>query len=239
MVCPGKKRPPQPLGAAPCDPMRRRALVRPTGLQPATPGLENRYPDPMKRLSSQALLLVAAPLLLLVLPHALQDPEKQDVASRDCITVIAVRHAEKDRTEPRDPALTEAGEERARELARMLSASGVTHVFSTPYRRTRATVAPLAELMKLEVSEYSPRDPAAFAKQLTQLPPGSVALVSGHSNTTPGLVLALGGEIAELESLNGVPALGDGQYDRLFMATVPPAGHRTKTIELRFGARTK
>ncbi len=235
MVPPGKKRPPQPLSAAPCDPLRRRAMARTTGLQPATPGLENRYPGPMKRLSSQALLLVAAPLLLLVLPHALQDPEKQDVAPRDCITVIAVRHAEKDRTEPRDPALTEAGEERARELARMLSASGVTHVFSTPYRRTRATVAPLAELMKLEVSEYSPRDPAAFAKQLTQLPPGSVALVSGHSNTTPGLVLAMGGNITELETLNGTPALGDDQYDRLFVTTLPPNGQRAKTLELRYG----
>jgi len=117
MITPGKKRPPQPLSAALYDPMRRRALVRQAGLQPATPGLVNLYPGPMKRLSSQALLLVAAPLLLLVLPHALQDPEKQNVAPRDCITVIAVRHAEKDRTEPRDPALTEAGEERARELA--------------------------------------------------------------------------------------------------------------------------
>lgn len=193
----------------------------------------------MKRLSFQALLLVAAPLLLLVLPHVLQDPEGQDAAPRECITVIAVRHGEKDRTEKRDPVLTEAGEERARELARMLSASGVTHVFSTPYRRTRATVAPLAALMELEVTEYSPKDLGSFAKRLAQLPPGSVALVAGHSNTTPSLVLALGGKIVELETLNGVPALGDQQFDRLFVTTLPPAGQQVKTLELRFGAETK
>lgn len=189
----------------------------------------------MKRLSSHALLLVAAPLLLSALVHGLQDPREEADAGRDCITVIAVRHGEKDRSEPRDPTLTEAGEERARELARMLSASGVTHVFSTAYRRTRATVAPLAELMKLEVTEYSPRDLVAFAGKLAQLPPGSVALVAGHSNTTPGLVLALGGEIAELELRHGTQTLGDDQFHRLFITTLPPNGQRAKTLELHYG----
>ena len=189
----------------------------------------------MKRLSSQALILIAAPLLLSVLLHAEQDPGEQEIAPLDCVTVIAVRHAEKGKVDPRDPALTEAGEERARELARMLSKSGVTHVFSTPYHRTRSTVAPLAKLMELEVAEYSPRDMAAFAKKLTQLPSGSVALVAGHSNTTPGLVLAMGGEITELESHNGTPVLGEDQFDRLFVTTLPPNGQRAKTLELRYG----
>jgi hypothetical protein len=66
-----------------------------------------------------------------------------------------------------------------------------------------------------------------------------VALVAGHSNTTPSLVLALGGKIGELETLNGVPALGDQQFDRLFVTTLPPAGQQVKTLELRFGAETK
>ena len=189
----------------------------------------------MKRLSSQALILFATPLLLSVLLHAEQDPGEQETEPRDCVTVIAVRHAEKGKVEPRDPALTEAGEERARELSRMLSKSGVTHVFSTPYQRTRATVAPLAKRMKLEIVEYSPREMATFAKKLTQLPPGSVALVAGHSNTTPGLVLAMGGEIAELGSHHGAPALGEDQFDRLFVTTLPPNGQRAKTLELRYG----
>ena len=189
----------------------------------------------MKRLSFNALFLIAAPLLLSLLLHAEQDVDEQDIRPLDCVTVIAVRHAEKGQTDSRDPGLTEAGEERAQELARMLSKSGVTHVFSTPYRRTQATVAPLAKLMELEVTEYSPRDMAAFAKKLTQLPSGSVALVAGHSNTTPGLVLAMGGEVTELESHNGTPALGEDQFDRLFVTTLPPNGQRAKTLELRYG----
>ena len=193
----------------------------------------------MKRLSYNALILIAAPLLLSLLLNAEQDAEEQDLRPLDCVTVIAVRHAEKGQIDPRDPGLTEAGEERARELARMLSKSGVTHVFSTPYRRTRATVAPLAKLMELELTEYSPRDMVAFAKKLIQLPPGSVALVAGHSNTTPGLVLAMGGEITELESHKGSPALGEDQFDRLFVTTLPPNGQRVKTLELRYGDETE
>jgi phosphohistidine phosphatase SixA len=195
----------------------------------------------MNRVSFLALSLslLAPPLFFAVLPQQAQVPGIDNHLAQECVTVIAVRHAEKDRTERKDPKLTEAGVMRARELSRMLASSGVTHIYSTPYRRTRATVAPTAEAMKLEIQEYSPRDLSGFAKQLAGLPPGSVALVAGHSNTTPSLVLALGGDIAELESLDGVPALGDTQYDRLFVTTLPPAGHRAKTIELRFGKETK
>src|SRR5690348_2764504 len=59
-------------------------------------------------------------------------------------TVILVRHGEKATDDPRDPSLSPAGEARARALAAMLAKAGVTHLFATQYRRTQATISPLA-----------------------------------------------------------------------------------------------
>ncbi|HJP01708.1 MAG TPA: histidine phosphatase family protein [Planctomycetota bacterium] len=150
------------------------------------------------------------------------------------VTVIAVRHAEKATDDPRDPNLTEEGHERARSLARLLSHAGVTHLFSTPYRRTRDTLAPLVKSTGLSLIEYSARDLPSFVKQLSLLPAGSVAVVAGHSNTTPSLVLGLGGDIVGLETVRGRPSLDEAQYDRLFVTTVPGKGSPSTTLELRF-----
>lgn len=196
--------------------------------------------------------LVAAPLLALaalLLPLVLQDgpataptarPGSTEAPGLESlslpVTVIAVRHAEKANDDPRDPGLTEAGAARAEDLAELLAAAGVTHIFSTPYRRTTATVAPLAEALGVEVAEYDPRRMPAFLDRLRDLPAGSVALVSGHSNTTPAVVLALGGELDDLETVQGGPALGEAEYDRLFVLTLGDEDTRTATLELRYGS---
>ena len=159
-------------------------------------------------------------------PLALQDAEPQAAGTQAAstpvapITVIAMRHAEKGADDPRDPHLSEAGTARAAELARLLSHAGVTHLFSTPYHRTRDTLAPLAAALELEVAAYNPAAMDAFLKQLQGLPPGSVAVVAGHSNTTPGVVLGLGGTIADVGSHRGAPALDEAEFDRAFVVTL-------------------
>ena len=162
-------------------------------------------------------------------------PSEDDTAVRRPVTVIAVRHAEKGADDPRDPGLTKEGSLRAAALAKLLSRAGVTHVYSTTYRRTQATVAPLATSLELEVAGYDPRGLSAFAKQLRALPPGSVAVVAGHSNTTPGLVMALGGEIHGLTKARGGPFLGEEEYDRLFLVTLPKTEGAESCVELRYG----
>ena len=80
------------------------------------------------------------------------------------------------------------------------------------------------ETAGLELESYDPRDLAGFAARLREAP--GRHLVLGHSNTTPELVTALGGEatpIAEME------------YDRLYVVTIPPKGAVTTTL-IRFGA---
>jgi len=164
-----------------------------------------------------------------------QDSAAEETAAQRPVTVIALRHAEKGADDPRDPGLTEEGAQRAEALARLLSKAGVTHIFSTDYRRTQATVAPLAAKHKLEVESYNPRDMRGFAKRLGALSSGSVAVVSGHSNTTPSLVLALGGEPAGLATVRGAPSLGEDEYDRLFLVTLSEREGAESCVELRYG----
>jgi len=135
--------------------------------------------------------------------------------------VIAVRHAERadDGAEraARDPALSEVGSDRARCLARTLEHAGVTRVFSTDYVRTRSTARPVAEALGLEVEGYDPRALGTFADVLRDA--GGVVVVVGHSNTTPALVDALGGE--------SVSPIDEHEYDRLYTVFLGDGGVRS------------
>lgn len=122
-------------------------------------------------------------------------------------TAYLVRHAEK--TTEDNPGLTEAGQARAQVLADRLEGVGLTEIWSTDYRRTRETAAPIADRLGLEVKLYNPRDIPAFAAQL-QARPDETVLVVGHSNTTPGLALAMGGDpVSEINEAS--------EYDRLYV----------------------
>ena len=149
------------------------------------------------------------------------------MAAQEETLIFLVRHAERaddgGMASEEDPHLSEAGYARASALAEMLKDSGLTHIHSSDYIRTRETAAPAAEAMSLEVTSYNVRLLDDFAQELLSTP--GRHLVTGHSNTTPDLVTALGGdphgEIAEME------------YDRLYILTVGPAG--VVTVLLRFG----
>lgn len=153
------------------------------------------------------------------------------------LQVFLVRHAEKDSSERRDPGLTEAGEARARALAHTLGSSGVTHLFSTDYRRTRSTLAPLAQAKGLALVVYDPRNPKDIVNRLAALPAGSVAVVAGHSNTTPQLFQTLGG--ARPAGLTKRGFLPEHAFDRLFSVTLFTGSGDMKFVagfEQRYGA---
>lgn len=135
--------------------------------------------------------------------------------------VFAVRHAEK--ADGPDPGLTERGRARARALADLLADAGITHVFSSDYRRTRETAEPLAARLGLPVLTYDARKLPALVERLNALT-GRV-LVVGHSNTTPALVDLLGGD-------PGPPIDEGSEYDRLYWV-VP--GPDPRSLLLRYG----
>ena len=145
------------------------------------------------------------------------------VAQEPAVVVYLVRHAEKV-DDSRDPALDDLGKARATLLAQMLHDAGVTHVWSTDYLRTQHTARPLAVAAGLSVTSYDPRDLPGFAAKLRSS--AGRHLVVGHSNTTPQLVQALGGD-------PGTP-IDDGEYDRLYVVTI--AGGTVTTSLLRFGS---
>jgi len=141
--------------------------------------------------------------------------------------VFLVRHAERATDDPRDPGLTVAGQARARDLARTLADAGITAVWSTSFRRTMETVRPIAEQAGVEIRTYeaSAAGLEAFGQQLRGA--GGRILVSGHSNTTPALVEALGGD--------PVSPMSEDDYDRLYIVTVGTDGS-VSSILMHFGA---
>lgn len=153
-------------------------------------------------------------------------------------TVLLVRHAEKDPAgDPKDPGLSERGRARAAALAALCAEARISHLFASEYERTRATLAPLAKALELELVVVPASKPGELERALDALPEGSVALVAGHSNTIPDLVARLGAEARGLVTTNGVRMLPDDAYDRLFVLTRPPKDARIapSLVELRYG----
>jgi 2,3-bisphosphoglycerate-dependent phosphoglycerate mutase len=147
------------------------------------------------------------------------------LAGSEPSVILLVRHAERAPEPEDDPGLTAVGAERARELARLLVDAGITRIHSTDTRRTRETAGPLAEVLALPVELYDASDLGAVARDLLASP--GRHLVVGHSNTTPELAAALGGE-------RHGPIHEGWEYDRLYLLTPDPGGS-VGTVLLRFG----
>lgn len=141
------------------------------------------------------------------------------------MVVYLVRHAEKV-DDSRDPPLSSAGEVRAARLAEMLAEAGIERIHSTDLRRTRDTATPLADTLGITVELYDPFALSDLAARLRA--EGGVHLVVGHSNTTPEMVTALGGD--------PVSPIDELEYDRLYVVRVAPDGSVDSALR-RFGAR--
>ncbi|MBI2380673.1 MAG: histidine phosphatase family protein [Gammaproteobacteria bacterium] len=140
--------------------------------------------------------------------------------------IHVLRHAEKDLSNPADknPPLSPAGQARAQKLADAFRGVRVDAIYTTDFRRTRATVAPLASQARLAPAIYDPRDPKVFAGKLRHEHCGQTVVVAGHSNTVPALLTALGagprpeipesryGDRYSLRFPDGKPALEAGRY---------------------------
>jgi broad specificity phosphatase PhoE len=139
--------------------------------------------------------------------------------------VIAVRHAER-ADQSRDPPLGSEGRARAGALAALLKRSGITHIVTSEFLRTRETAAPLAAALGLTPEQVPARDLPALVARLRALDPASIVLVVGHSNTIPPLVGALGGPT--------LPDLPDGDHHDVFVL-VPRQGQPTAMVRLTYG----
>ncbi|MFC1661956.1 histidine phosphatase family protein [Gemmatimonadota bacterium] len=176
-----------------------------------------------RSLPSVAQLLSTFVLLSLGLTLSACAPAPQ---TGEDVVVFLVRHAEKADDPSDDPPLTEVGEARAAALAFLLSDAGLTHIHSTPTRRTMDTASPVQEVTGLGVEPYQGGELGQLAAALRSTP--GRHLVVGHSNTTPALVGLLGGD-------PGVP-MEDSEYDRFYVLTLHPSGS-VATVVLRLATQ--
>ncbi len=135
--------------------------------------------------------------------------------------IFVVRHAERADTGTAgasmmaaDPDLSTAGVARAESLAAMLKDARITAIYTTEYKRTKQTAAPLAKALRIEAIAITSKDTATLGQKLKGAT-GNV-LVVGHSNTIPAAIEALG--------VTEPVTIGESDFDNLFVVirTAPP-----------------
>lgn len=134
--------------------------------------------------------------------------------------IIVIRHAEKVES-GQDPPLTEAGQARAAQLARMFGdAADPMHldaIYVTQPQRSRMTAAPLADRLGLTPTVVASADPKALARRVLREHAGDRVLIVAHADTMPALIAALSGE-------REVAAIDVHDYGTLYIVTVPRIG---------------
>lgn len=144
-------------------------------------------------------------------------------------TVILVRHAEKASQTESDPVLSDAGAQRAKDLAVALADARVSAVITTNLQRTRLTAAEVIAATKLTpivVNAGGQTHAVDVASAIMKRAPGEIVLVVGHSNTVTPIVAALGGP--------KLPNLCDSQYSNIFILEMNGAAP-PKLIRANYG----
>ena len=141
-------------------------------------------------------------------------------------TVILVRHAERAK-EQGDSALTPAGRQRAQDLAAALGDTEITAIYSPDRGRNRETVQPLATHLGVTITlipEARLSDTRRFADEFVQevLSKHAGGVVVWVGNKSP--VGIWGGNLKEIYRRFGGTGDPPGQYDDLFIITVPDQG---------------
>lgn len=134
--------------------------------------------------------------------------------------VFLVRHAERaDAGGARggmmmadDPDLSASGRARAARLAAVLEDARITAIYTTEYKRTRQTAAPLAKALGVEPVVVTSKDGALLVEKLRGAT-GAV-LVVGHSNSVPEAIKALG--------VTDAVTIGEQDFDDLFVVIRGP-----------------
>ena len=96
-----------------------------------------------------------------------------------------------------DPPLSAEGEARAASLARLLGdthlKSRVAAIYVSEKLRSRATAAPLAQMLGITPVVVDEDDARGLARRVLRDHPGETILIVGHANTLPAIVASLRG----------------------------------------------
>lgn len=124
--------------------------------------------------------------------------------------VYLFRHAEKMIIPgDNDPDLTSEGFKRAEALALAMSDIEAGAVYSSQYKRTRQTIAPLSKAWSVEAAIIPADDPEKQIDVLFKNHCGENVVIAGHSNTLPGLI--------DLLAIPEKITIEDNQYGDLYV----------------------
>ncbi len=137
--------------------------------------------------------------------------------------IILIRHAEKVDATSQDPELSVEGRERAQRLIETIGKYRPGAFYSTDFKRTRATVTPLADKRKKAITIYDPKKPQDLLSIITQSKTKR-HLVAGHSNSVPGLANL----IAKKEIFKN---LDESEYTIIWLIRISKDG-KIKKLEL-------
>jgi broad specificity phosphatase PhoE len=144
--------------------------------------------------------------------------------------IYLVRHAEKNTDNPKDsdPLLTAKGTERALALSEVLKGTSLNAIYTTDYKRTRATAIPTAENQKIEIQLYDAKNLKTAAAAILKNNTNKNILVIGHSNTVLEMIEAMGGK-------KPIKNIDDQDYNNLFLLVIAPNGD-TEVKVMPYGA---
>jgi len=141
--------------------------------------------------------------------------------------IFLVRHADRASSDP-DSLLSKVGEARAQCLGNVLKDSNIKTIFTTEFKRTQQTAAPIAAEFHLEPRIIPRANTADLLKQLRESKSYPV-LVVAHSETLPPIVQQLGaGTISRLDPL---------EYDKLIVIPVSK-GKAEPAVVLHYCSQT-
>ena len=140
--------------------------------------------------------------------------------------IFVLRHAERVEYESPDGVLSEAGEARARVLARLLGDAGVTAIYTSDRTRTNQTAQPLAELLHITPTIVGGQDQVEATVRLVRArdPDGRVVIV-GHSDSVPRFLKAFG--------YSGDVVIGGREHDDIFVV-LPLTDGRATVLRLNY-----
>ncbi|GAB4032872.1 SixA phosphatase family protein [Spirosoma jeollabukense] len=146
-------------------------------------------------------------------------------------TVYIVRHGEKV-NESDTTNLSPAGYARANALADTLANREIDSIFSTPFRRTRQTVGPLAQRIGVPVVDYPAKPNEAIITRIRQIRNKTV-VVAGHSNTILEIARGLGANPT-------IATIAPGDFDNLLHVRIHRGPFRKSVTlsEMTYGQMT-
>lgn len=150
-------------------------------------------------------------------------------AQKKEITIILLRHAEKDLSDELndpDPELSAAGRERAQKLVETIRKYKPQAIYSSNFKRTRDTVLPLAERInpryRTMIQIYDHRKPDELIDRMLASGVKSI-VVAGHNSTTPALANLL-------IKQNKYKPLAENEYDKIWIIKIKKGRIREEVI---------